>query len=82
MEGERDERGREGERRGKGKEGEGREGGLCSSNICLKKPCYPAPPQMLSSNMQVILHYWLVNIAQWILFGNTIIFVPGLLETS
>ena len=32
--------------------------------------------------MQMILHYWLVNTAQWGLFGNTIIFVPGLLETG
>ena len=36
MEGERDGRGGEGERRGR--EGEGSEGGLCSSNISLKKP--------------------------------------------
>jgi len=28
---------------GKGKEGEGREGGLCSSNISLKKPCLNDP---------------------------------------
>jgi len=34
------------------------------------------------SNMQMILHYSLVNTAQWMLFRNTIIFVPGLLETS
>ena len=36
MEGEGERRGREGE--GKGKGGEAREGGLCSSNISLKKP--------------------------------------------
>ena len=49
---------------------------------CMPQICELYPPIMLSSNMQTILHYWLVNIAQWILFRNTIIFVLGLLETS
>jgi len=48
------------------------------STWCMPQICELYPPHNVIIKKQMILHHWLVNTAQWTLFGNTIIFVPGL----